>query len=152
VCEIRALYAIEFVFDSTAGEKKNAHESWLVLCTKKVVHHFGRRQRKNASHKFADVATFMRCQLEMNYYFVCTKLYVHIVLNVFMNMFLKLSYESIIFFIRKIPCFIKCFLLLSCMFYWWRNSNEISGRITLWIYRHNFWSTSTLTMFEKTIR
>lgn len=56
-----------------AGEKKNAHESRLVLCTKKVVHHFGRRRRKNASDKFADAATFMRCQLEMNYYFVCTE-------------------------------------------------------------------------------
>lgn len=47
------------------------------------------KRGKNASDKFADAATFMRCQLEMNYYFVCTeKPYVHIVLNVFMNMFL----------------------------------------------------------------
>jgi hypothetical protein len=28
------------------------------------------KRGKNASDKFADAATFMRCQLEMNYYFV----------------------------------------------------------------------------------
>jgi hypothetical protein len=50
----------------------------LVLCTKKSCSSFEAggeedKRGKNASDKFADAATFMRCQLEMNYYFVCTE-------------------------------------------------------------------------------
>jgi len=46
------------------------------------------KKKPNARHKSADVAIFIRCQLEMNYYLLSALALYIAFLNVFMHMFL----------------------------------------------------------------
>lgn len=85
---IESVFFLEFKTDGGTEEECTWIKTRLMYRKKKSCSSFWKSKKggeedkrgKNASDKFADAATFMRCQLEMNYYFVCTeKPYVHIV-------------------------------------------------------------------------